>query len=59
MEKLLDEYRQQKDLIDKKIEKLSSLPPSLQRNKDLLLARQIQYDLAIAVKEIEQYVLLG
>ena len=57
MKDLLDEYLRQKEVIDQKIKELSAQPYSYERNKELLIASDIQYDLAVAIKEIKQYVL--
>lgn len=57
MKELLQEYRRQKDIIDKKVQNLSDLPASYKRNKELLIASEIQFDLAVAIKELEKYVL--
>lgn len=57
MREMLNEYREQKENIDEKIKRLSAQPYSYDRNKELLIAKDIQYDLAVAIKEIKPYVL--
>lgn len=57
MKALLEEYYKQKEVIEKKIKELSDQPYSYERNKELLIASDIQYDIAVAIRELEKYVL--
>ena len=57
MKEILNEYRNQKKIIDRKIQNLLALPDTYARNKALLLAEDVKYDLVVAIKELKKYVL--